>query len=121
MKHTPVELLRDIADVHDADQPPLSRHARLKRWAEVLEREPRRRLKALEEIEAMPRTERHGHRVDDSPLAVAFSDPVLRACGLRGDRFGDALDFFGLTERQAHYLLCSCMNGRYMEAGRTAE
>jgi hypothetical protein len=30
------------------------------------------------------------------------------------------MTFFGLSERQAHRLLCSCMNGWSMESGATA-
>jgi hypothetical protein len=60
-------------------------------------------------------------RADDSPLTVAYADPVLRASGLESDRLGDAMAFFELSERQAHRLLCSCMNGWRIEAGRAAQ
>jgi hypothetical protein len=41
-------------------------------------------------------------------LTVAYEDPVLRGEGLAGDRLGDVLDFFKLTERDAHTAFCSC-------------
>src|SRR5215212_4226060 len=59
-------------------------------------------------------------RSDNSPLTVAFHDPILRDEGLASDRLGDASSFFELTEGQAHRLLCSCMNGWSMLAGTTA-
>jgi hypothetical protein len=92
----------------------------LERWAQLLEREPRRILKSLGEIEFTPRAERGLLRVDNSPLTVAYEDAVLRADGLASDRLGDATAYFELSERQAHRLLCSCMNGWSMEAGSTA-
>lgn len=118
MEHRPVEELRIVADVHP---PLLSHRERLERWAECLASEPARRLKSLGEIEFTPRQERPALRADNSPLTVAFEDPALRAAGLDSDRLGDAMAFFGLSERQAHRLLCSCMNGWSMEAGKTAE
>lgn len=120
MEHKPVDVLRGLADVHGGGLRLLSRRERLERWAEVLEREPERRLRALGEIEFVPKAQRPALRADHSPLAVAYADPVLRAAGLGGDRLGDAMAFFELSERQAHRLLCSCMNGWRIEAGRAA-
>jgi hypothetical protein len=121
MEHKPVETLRVLADVHGGVPHLLSRRERLERWAEVLAREPDRRLRSLGEIEFVPRSERPALRADDSPLTVAYADPVLRASGLESDRLGDAMAFFELSERQAHRLLCSCMNGWRIEAGRAAQ
>ena len=120
MEHKSLNVLRHVADIHDGEPRFLSREERLERWAEILEREPQRRLRSLEEIELIPRARRGEHRVEGSPLTIAFQDPVLRAEGLQSDRLGDAMAFFGLSERQAHRLLCSCMNGWSMEAGSTA-
>ena len=86
----------------------------------MLEREPSRRLLSLGEIECKTKEERQVMRSDNSPLTVAFHDPILRAEGLASDRLGDAISFFELTEGQAHRLLCSCMNGWSMLAGTTA-
>jgi hypothetical protein len=120
MEHKPVETLRGVAEVHAFNQGFLSRRERLERWAEVLERQPKRRLRSLGEIEFTPEEKRPELRSDESPLTVAFEDPVLRAAGLRSDRLGDAVEFFDLSDRGAHRLLCSCMNGWSMEAGVTA-
>jgi hypothetical protein len=91
--------------------PGLSRRERLERWAELLEREPERRLRALHGIEYGTPDERLAYRADGSPLAVAYADPVLRAAGLAGDTVGDAAGFFGLSHGQLHDLLCFCHHG----------
>ena len=117
MEHKPVEKLRSVAEVHEFNQGFLSRRERLERWAEVLERQPKRRLRSLGEIEFVPKDKRPELRSDESPITVAFEDPVLRAAGLKGDTLGDAMEFFELSEGASHRLLCSCMNGWSMEAG----
>jgi type IV secretory pathway VirJ component len=121
MEHKRVEQLRSVADV--AYQPPkevLTRRERLERWVELLEADPRRRLYSLGDIEFQPRETRHLMRADDSPLTVAYNDPVLRGQGLETDRLGDGVAFFGLSEGDAHRILCSCLNGRTMEASTAA-
>lgn len=120
MEHKPVETLRGVAEVREFKQGFLSRRERLERWVELLERQPKRRLRSLGEIEFTPEEKRPELRSDESPITVAFEDPVLRADGLKGDRLGDAMEYFDLSERSAHRLLCSCMNGWSMEAGVTA-
>src|SRR3954454_24387774 len=75
----------------------LSRRGRLERWAELLGREPGRRLRALHCIEYGSSRERLTWRADASPLAVAYADPVLRAAGLAGDTAGYPAAFFGLS------------------------
>jgi hypothetical protein len=120
MEYQPVEQLRTLADLRAAAPACLTRRERLERWAEVLEREPEARLRSLGEIEFHPRQERPLMRADNSPLTVAYADPVLRAAGLRTDTLGDAMLFFDLSERQAHRLLCSCMNGWSISADRAA-
>jgi hypothetical protein len=98
----------------------LTRVERLARWADVLEADPKRRLNTLGEIEFKSPSEQKIMRSDNSPLTVAFQDPVLRRAGLDSDRLGDAVEFFGLSDRQAHNLLCSCTNGMSMTASMTA-
>jgi len=121
MEHKRVDQLRSVADV--ASHLPkeiLTRRERLERWADLLERDPLQRLSSLGEIEFQPAESRHLLRADNSPLTVAFSDPVLRSQGLASDRLGDATAFFGLSDADAHRVLCSCLNGRVMDAGTTA-
>ena len=88
--------------------PTLSRRERLERWAELLEREPHRRLKALSRVEFVAERDRALMRDDDTPISVAFADPALRAAGLEGDTLGDAQRFFELSSPEAHELLCDC-------------
>jgi hypothetical protein len=45
---------------------------------------------------------------------------VLRAEGLRGDRVGDAADFFELSEGDLHQLVCYCHYGHAVSAGAVA-
>jgi hypothetical protein len=121
MEHKRVDQLRSVADIgYQLPKEMLTRRERLERWAQLLDRDPLRRLHSLGEIEFQPVQSRHLLRTDDSPLTVAFSDPLLRSQGLASDRLGDATAFFGLSENDAHRILCSCLNGRMMDSGTTA-
>jgi len=97
----------------------MTRQQRLRRWADVLKREGARPLEALRWVEFYAEPERRQLRRDRSPIAFALSDPVLRAEGLTGDTLGDAQLFFGLSDDEAHKLLCDChFQGRL--TGRSA-
>jgi len=108
MKYQPIENIGAEAVLTLVKAPVLSRRQRLERWAELLERDPDRRLRALMRVEFAAEWDRGGMREDDSPISVAFADPVLRAAGLGGDTFGDAREFFELSGEDAHELLCDC-------------
>jgi hypothetical protein len=97
---------------------PMSRHDRLERWATLLERAPMSRLTPFRDVELLPACERVELQVANSPLDIAYSDPMLRFAGLESDRFGDGASFFGLTRFQAHRVLCSC---GYIGTMRSAE
>lgn len=86
----------------------LTRTQRLARWAELLEAEGGRPLQPLRDVEFVAPPLRRALRADSSPLTVAYADPLLRSDGLTGDSLGDAEDFFGLSQRKAHHLLCAC-------------
>ena len=118
MKYKSLEQVAREADVHAAAG--MSRRERLERWAELIEQQPDRRLHSIDGTEFGPRQERRAKRADRSPLTVAFEDPVLRAEGLRGDRVGDAVDFFNLSERDVHHLVCYCHFGQTVSAGAVA-
>jgi hypothetical protein len=121
MEHKPRVDLQAVADLSpEASRAPKSRQERLARWVEALEREPKRILRPLHEIEFKKPSERRAIRVDNSPLTVAYEDPVLRAEGLASDRLGDAIDFFHLTEQEAHTAFCSCHLGSLFEANHAA-
>ena len=117
MQHRSMERIAGEADVLTVAS--LSQRDRLERWAEVLERHPAR-LRAIPDVEHGGRREREARRVDQSPLTVAYADPVLRAAGLRGDTIGDAAGFFGLSQAQLHHLVCGCRHGLTLEPQATA-
>jgi hypothetical protein len=117
MEHRRVSELSGVADLKEAPQhPALSRRERLDRWAELLERNPDLALSTLDEIEWKPYSERRNMRADRSALTVAFEDEVLRSEGLPSDRLGDAIDFFDMSEHEAHVVLCSCHGGAFMRS-----
>ena len=118
MKYQSLEQIALEADVHPGIA--MSRRERLERWAELLERQPWRRLSTIEGTEFGSRREREAKRSDHSPLTVAFDDSVLRAEGLRGDRVGDAVEFFDLREDQVHHLVCYCHHGQTVSPGTVA-
>ena len=107
MKHHKMEDLGAVAEVVRFSVTRMSRKERLQRWADLLERIPGK-LNALTRIEYLPAAERLEARADNSPLEIAFRDPVLREEGLTGDRLGEAMRFFDLSDRQAHRLFCDC-------------
>jgi len=120
MRYERLERVRAYAAITEA-RPPMTRQQRLRRWADVLKREGARPLEALRWVEFYAEPERRQLRRERSPIAFAFADPVLRAEGLAGDTLGDAQLFFGLSDDEAHRLLCDChfqgrMTGR--SAGR---
>jgi hypothetical protein len=119
MRHQPLEDILNQAAALEAS-PILSRRERLMRWAEVLARNPRRLLQPLKFVEFYAPPERKRLRGDQTPISFAHSDPVLRAAGLAGDTLGDAQGFFGLTDREAHFLLCDCHWKGRMTGGSAA-
>jgi hypothetical protein len=110
MEHKPLSEIQTVAYVTRGwgAAKKMSRRERLERWAMLLEQEPSRTLKPLVRVEFLPRREREMLRRDESPLTVAYADPVLRHEGLDSDCLGAAMDFFDLSDREAHYLLCDC-------------
>jgi hypothetical protein len=121
MEHKKLDQLRSVADVQAPDAVrTMSRVERIQRWIDLLEREPARRLHAIPEIEYMLPADRPLARADDSPLTIAYEDPVFRAQGLLSDRLGDAMGFFELTENEAHHAFCSCLGGHMMDSSAFA-
>ena len=112
MELRPLEQIRNEANVI-AFVPPTResrralRRVRLERLASVLE-EGGGNVKLFSRVEYLPDHVRRSLRSDESPLTIAFRDPMLRADGLASDRFGEAMQFFGLTQGEAHTLLCDC-------------
>jgi hypothetical protein len=112
MEHRPLDELRDHANIVElearvAESPRALRRARLERFAKVLAQHEGV-VTLFSRIEYMPEQERQPLRVDNSPLEIAYRDPLLRAQGLASDRLGDGIAFFDLSQGEAHYLLCDC-------------
>jgi hypothetical protein len=121
MQHQTLENLRKIADVQPDRSAALpTRVERLTRWAELLERQPDKRLQTLHGTEYRPVEIRETMRNDHSPISVAFADPVLHAAGLQGDTYGDAKRFFELSDWQLHEVVCYCHFGDSMKASTAA-
>jgi hypothetical protein len=107
MRHQPLEEILATATVLERPPTP-TRRERLLRWAEILKRDGARLLQPLKYLEFYAPAERARLRADQTPIAAAFADPVLRSAGLAGDSYGEARAFFGLTEAEGHFLLCDC-------------
>jgi hypothetical protein len=121
MEHKPLIELLATADVRFSEtQTPMTREQRLERWIGLLEADAERELRSLHEIEHLSASERRACRSDDSPLSVAYHDPILRSSGLKSDRVGDCTDFFGLTDDQMHHAFCSCHTGIKMTGAEGA-
>ncbi len=120
MQHRSLDDLQRIADTMSADSAAMPRRQRLERWASVLEQNPARPVALFRQVEYLSYSKRCGIRVDNSPLMLAFGDPVLEHAGLQSDLLGEGERFFGLSERQAHYLLCDCHYQGTATAGQIA-
>lgn len=120
MEHRTIDDIRRLATISPVDARTMDRRARLLRWAALLEQDAGRRLAPLRRIEFMSKQLAARMRCDNSPLGVAFADPLLREEGLASDVLGDARAFFELSSRQAHYLLCDCYYHGAMTAGMVA-
>ena len=108
MEYRTIREIEGVATVTRLHATRMSRRERLQRWAAVLESNPTQPIKPLMRVEFLPRQERMRARRDDSPLTIAYRDPALREDGLAGDSLGDALNFFELSDHEAHYLVCDC-------------
>lgn len=121
MEYKTTEELQRIAERHeDVASGTMSREQRLQRWAELLRAQPGRMLSTLHGTEYQPAEVRNGMREDDSPISVAFADPVLRLQGLKDDTYGEAKRFFDLKDREMHHILCYCHLGASMTAEAAA-
>jgi len=117
MERKTVDELEGVAEIHSAQ---MSKQQRLLRWADLLERQANRILNSLMEVEYVSPQARAEMQVDNSALSVAFEDPVLRAEGLKSEKFGDAANFFELSEDEAHWVVCYCHHGRQVDARTVA-
>ncbi|KQV70243.1 hypothetical protein [Rhizobium sp. Root1220] len=121
MKHQTLEQLQNIAEIEPAcSQRIMLRGERLQRWAQDLERSPHRRLATLYQTEHQPACVTALMRSDNSPLTVAFEDPILRAAGLQNDTYGETKRFFELADEELHDIICYCHFGATVSASAAA-
>ena len=121
MEQYALEQLKTIAKVSTTcKRLELTRRERIERWAESLERSPRPFLKTLHETEYQPIADRIAMRDDDTPISVAFADPILRAAGMENDSYGEARRFFELSDGELHELVCFCHFGERVSAATVA-
>jgi hypothetical protein len=118
MKHQTFDQLQGVAEVHPGYV--LSRGERLERWAQLLERNPERRLSTLHQTEYQPDGARATMRADETAISVAFQDDVLRGAGMKDDTYGEAKRFFELTDAQLHEVICYCHFGASVSAATAA-
>jgi hypothetical protein len=122
MEHRPLVELQAIADIRFSEtQAPMTREQRLERWIRLLQADPERKLRSLHEIEHLSSACRRECRAENSPLTVAYGDPILRSAGLRSDRVGDCTEFFDLSDKQMHHAFCSCHVGARLTGREAAE
>jgi hypothetical protein len=122
MEHKPLVELQAIADIRFSEtQTQMTREQRLERWIGLLQAEPERTLRSLHEIEHLSAACRRRCRAENSPLTVAYEDPILRSAGLTSDGVGDCTDFFELSDKQMHHAFCSCHVGARLSGREAAE
>lgn len=115
MKYQTLSQLQTVAEVEPlSTYPIMTRQQRSERWAEMLEENPKRRLRALTGTEHLKGEARDAARAEGSPITVAFEDSVLRGLGLKSDTYGEAKRFFELTDWELHDIVCSCHVGTTM-------
>lgn len=121
MKYERVGELESKAAVFESEigRKKLSRRERIERWASLLEQHSGA-LSPFFRTEYLSPEARKSLRANNSPLALAFNDPVLRADGLSGDTLGEGIAYFALPEQTAHRLLCDCHYGGTMTGRRVA-
>lgn len=120
MKHQTLDQLQVVAEVGQGYRQPMSRVERLERWAQLLERNPERRLSTLHQTEYQPESARAVMRNDDTAISVAYADDILRDAGMKNDSYGEAKRFFELTDEQLHEVICYCHFGATVSAGTAA-
>ncbi|MDK4734429.1 hypothetical protein [Rhizobium sp. CNPSo 3490] len=121
MEQHALEQLKTIAKVSPTyERLEMTRRERLERWADILERSPKPFLRTLHETEYQPIADRLALRDDDTPISVAFADPILRAAGMENDSYGEARRFFELSDEQLHDLVCFCHFGERVSAATLA-
>ena len=122
MEHKPLVELQAIADVQSSEtQTPLTHGQRLERWIALLQADPGRKLRSLHEIEHLSAACRRECRAENSPLTVAYEDPILRLAGLKQRPCRRLHRVFEMTDKQMHHAFCSCHVGASLTGQEAAE
>jgi hypothetical protein len=116
----PLTTTQPTQGIQVLDPQKLTRSQRLERWALALEKLGDTPLNTLRETEHERYHVRLQMREDNSPLTVAFEEPVLRSAGLKDDTFGEAARFFSLSDWELHTILCYCHFGATVSARQVA-
>jgi len=126
MKHRSLTEVTQVATVVPLETSPsyelrrAQRSQRLERLADLLEQHTGR-VRLLSRIEYLPKRERMLLRDDESPLSLAYRDPVFRGQGLKSDRLGDGMGFFDISSGEAHHVLCDCHYNGAVTPGMVAD
>jgi predicted protein tyrosine phosphatase len=110
MKHRTLDEIVEVAQIAPVEQKSDARsirRQRLERLATLLE-EHKGRIRLFSLMEYAPAKKLKAMRQADSPLTIAYRDPLFRQQGLDSDCVGDAMVFFDISAREAHHLLCDC-------------
>lgn len=123
MRHQSLREVHQRADVQAETSAvrSLTRAERLERWVEVLRQYGGDMLTTLDGTEYRRPDERAAMRRNNSPITVAFHDPLLRGAGMRDDTYGEARRFFELSDHELHYVVCHCHCGARMSGHAAAD
>lgn len=83
----------------------LDKRQRLRRWTELLGRNPRQMLRLLPPTWCLMPGEHETLITAGTALEIAYRDPVLRLDGLAGPSLADAMAFFELSAQDADRIL----------------
>ena len=92
----------------------------LRRWADILDRNPRRELLLLTSSKFMKRGEWLDLGIKGTAIEAALDDPVLRSHGFKGSRVRDAVEHFDLSDSDACRIFCGSRNAARRTAAETA-
>ena len=97
----------------------LDKRQRLRRWTELLGRNPRQMLRLLPPTWCLKPGEQQTVKTAGSALEIAFRDPVLRLDGLAGPSLADAMAFFELSADDADRILAKSRHSEERSAHDT--
>lgn len=97
----------------------LDKQQRLRRWMELLERNPEKMLRLMPPSWCLMPGEQETLITAGTALETAYRDPVLRLDGLAGSSLADALAFFELSAQDADRILAKSRHSEERSARDT--